>query len=394
MALLNEFNSLNSNTIALPPAEATRLLRLRYFDTFGPLQRYFKTFGFMPLNSRGRFITQQFKFKPFMWSRYQPCGTDTRRVATLESREWVPCDIESAFIMCTDFVNSCFSHYTKFRNGSINDDQMMDILDEMMEELLPVSIKSLRVLQFMGMFHTWAFGGAGLKSPDLTTDDLRQINTYIDICPGLLYTLSQTKPTCDAFRDETQVTDENGEECGWGGDAAKVLDRLMCCGQEETGELLSAINQGFINVAGQNAQFPVSDTFMPAVRRAFDSQTALSTQHFKMREVSAGGETANIYFYKGIPIVPISDINAMDPYLLTPAGNKFRTLFASLTVSRALQLGSSFGPMEDPEIGYKMQRSDDIFEKGQVKVLSMGLIANAVVDKSLVVWDYAILEAE
>lgn len=235
----------------------------------------------------------------------------------------------------------------------------------------------------MGQFFS---NQAGLvKNPNVSFEDQGRFAKQEAACQGLLWYLTQNIPSCEVFNgtDYTSCLNLN--------DILSMLERLRCCARDKDAAFGQIVDLGYM--PGNSEATPVmlvSGNLYGRLTGAFTGLQNLNSPQFsplaKMEVPGLDGSRYTLYTYHGIPIVPLSIINAWDAQY-----QGIRTQFAAMTVAGNIEFGSNFAGTlvsgVDEPVAFQIARKPGLENENVVQIKSAALTDVNVINPELLVWD-------
>ena len=384
----------NANQIFYKAKELNAFERLPYQDDFAFYQNNFGIYRHMSLTSMYTYKITRVRGVPFMWQSLTACSFDHTGSLRTSIEEITPSRAYVKERFCQDeLFDSCFEQLIEYKNG----DMMLDaegqrIFQKTIEELVANAAYGARLNLTMGQVFDPAAvtfrEQIGDNVPTATIQDLfTRTHTTSKGWVKLFADLAVHYPWLN-LANLLPSTSFTGED--FTGDVLDFYDNLK---DNAPRELKSLVNRGGVARGGSAAFKPlflVSDSIHAAVVKQYISQrteAALNEGGRISRETVANGDSMPqvVYHIDGmIPVIPISDISEYDKYL------NGTTHFGGIVASGNIQLGNSFGPINNVEDGIAMiiEQNKSISNDapyGAYHFQSVGLFASALADPNYAV---------
>jgi len=344
-------------------------------------------FKYVNYNAKGKnFRKHTFIDDEFMWTKAnRGCKKTPTGNIWLNSEGYMqPCAVEMYIEFCPkEFFDTCFQQLiTWTQSGWIDYDEatLRRIIMMAINRLARSAQRGLDSLNLLGGL----FDLAGEMNTELATDqyDYKVIERLIDMnssCEGLLSKITNYYSECIVDCLPKKLSGDCWNQL----DICKLFEDLFC---KATPELQSAITNGGVPFGnnGQKPLFVVSSNITNSLMGKFKELQATQMQNnskflLDMRRETLLGQTRTVYTICGVDVVPLDEFCSWGKYL------KGEFVFAALTLSENMQLGSNFVNPNgaNGDIGFELERETSIKggAKGMYYMCSEALIGNDLADK-------------
>ena len=334
--------------LAFPTKELNYLLRQEVYDTFSFYQSQYGIYSFMKITKDLKYKIHSMDALPMVFQKYRSCHVDPLGNIELNVREITPCKGVALTEFCNDeLLESCFSHF-------FNWDGMGPLeLDENGAEMFRMLTEKILETFVIGARLTLTASGVydinSVTFKESVTEEVKNMfRKTADTCQGwLAYVKMLGKDAAYPHLNVQGLLNANNfNGRNYTGSIEAVLDGLI---ENSTDDLGSIIDQGGISGLSANGSgviFKLSTFLFKAMVKEYRHRcedVLCLNKRLSMEEADWMGRKVKVYFFDGIPIVPIDDMNEYDKHL------KNNTHFAILTVAGNVNLGASFNDI--PMIG-------------------------------------------
>lgn len=374
----------SNGQITLDQKTVNLLLMERFANTLLPYQNALGVFNFMELNQAKKYIRHRTNVKGAFWQPHVPCGPTAQGGMAITSVAVEPCALDFFMEICSEMWGTCFQYLDRFNaGGNVTTEDVDRIIALATKDISNTAARELLAVHFLGQFFS---NQAGLvKNPNVSFEDQGRFAKQEAACQGLLWYLTQNIPSCEVFNgtDYTSCLNLN--------DILSMLERLRCYARDKDAAFGQIVDLSYM--PGNSEATPVmlvSGNLYGRLTGAFTGLQNLNSPQFsplaKMEVPGLDGSRYTLYTYHGIPIVPLSIINAWDAQY-----QGIRTQFAAMTVAGNIEFGSNFAGTlvsgVDEPVAFQIARKPGLENENVVQIKSAALTDVNVINPELLVWD-------
>ncbi len=370
--------------ITLDQKTINLLLMERFANTLLPYQNALNVFNFMELNRAGKYIRHRTNISGAFWQPHVPCAVTPQGGMAITSVAVEPCALDFFMEICSEMWGTCFEYLDRFNSdGSISTEEVDRIIALATKDISNTAARELLAVHFLGKFFSNQEGL--VANPNVSIENQTSFASQEAACTGLLWYLTQNIPSCEVFNGIDYSSCNNLE------DILAMLERLRCCAHDQDPNFGQIVDLGFM--PGNSEATPVILVSGNLYGRLTGSYTGLqnivSPQFSPMgkQEVTGlDGAKYTLYTYHGIPIVPLSIINAWDAQY-----TGIRTQFAAMTVAGNIEFGSNFAGTlvsgVDEPVAFQIARKPGLENENIVQIKAAAITDVNVINPELLVWD-------
>ena len=384
-----KFGAGRNGSIVLESRTTNEFLQNEFADTMLPYQRALMPFRFMQMGKNGKVIQNRISVNGVFWQPKKPCNIDTGGKVVISSTETEPCAISAGMELCSELLGTCLEHMDNYApDGSVATTEF----EQQFENIIRNDFSNNAASELLGLL----MGGqyySGLSSTlsasgDLTGDDLTRFTAQEASCQGLLKFLKTNIESCGVIGETDYTTCENTS------DILALLERLFCCAREKNASFRRIVDMGYRAAAsGRKPIFLVSDNLYGKFQSAYYAlQNVQSAQFSPLTKATVGDY--DLFYYKGIPIAPISIGVWDDHYKVTATGDAVKTQFVALTVSENIEISTNYATEQilgvDEPVSIVITKDPDPRRPNTFVLATNALVKVNIVNPELLVYDVTI----
>lgn len=356
----------------------------RYANTLLPYQNALRVFSFMELNKAKKYVRHRSNVVGAFWQPHVPCGPVAAGSLAITTQAVEPCALDMYLALCSEMWGTCLDWMDTYNSGGeVNTDDFNRVFDIAFKDLTNRAARELLSILFLGQFFSSQTGLTA--NPNVAYEDSSRWASQEAACSGLLWYLTQNIPSCEVFNG-TDFTSCNNLE-----DILAMLERLRCCARDKNADLAQIVDLGYM--PGTDESAPVlllSANLYGRLTGSYSGLQNIVSPTFsplgKTEVTGLNGAKYVLYTYHGIPVVPVSAINAWDSYY-----TGMKTQFAAMTVAGNIEFGTNFAESlvtgVDEPVAFKIARKPGLREENVVEIKSSALLDVNVINPELLVWD-------
>jgi len=370
--------------ITLDQRTVNLYLMERFANTLLPYQNALQVFSFMELNQDKQYIRHRSNLTGAFWQPHVPCKKTPQGSMAINSVAANPCALDFFMEICSEMWGTCFQYMDRFNSdGTVTTPDFDRIFSLAYKDISNTAARELLSVLFLGKFFS---NQAGL-TPNINVayEDQVAFAKEEAACTGLLWYLTQNIPSCEVFNGIDYTSCNNLQ------DILAMLERLRCCARDSDANFGQIVDLGFMPGTGEAAPvILVSGNLYGRLTGSWTGLQNISSPAFspigKVEVAGANGSKYLLYTYHGIPVVPISAINAWDSKYTAMS-----TQFVAMTVAGNIEFGTNFAGslvagIEEP-VAFEIARKPGLENKNIVQVAASALLDVNVINPELLVWD-------
>lgn len=356
----------------------------RFANTLLPYQNALRVFSFMELNRNKKYIRHRSNITGAFWQPKVPCGPVSAGSMAITTTAVEPCELDFYMEICSEMWGTCLDWMDQYNaDGSISTEDFNRVLEVAFADLSNGAARELLSILFLGNFFN---AQSGLTpNANMSYEVQTRFAAQESACTGLLKYLTDNIPSCEVFNGIDYTSCNNLE------DILAMLERLRCCARDKDANFAQIVDLGYM--PGTDEAAPVMLVSGNLYGRLTGSYTGLQNVNSPMfsplgkQEVRGlNGAMYTLYTYHGIPVIPVSAVNAWDAQY-----TGIRTQFAAMTVAGNIEFGTNFAGslvtgVEEP-VAFQIARKPGLREQNIVEIKSAALIDVNVINPELLVWD-------
>lgn len=369
--------------------------RNMFQDDFGFYQRNFSTFKYMQLDKQNKYTIHRPRANWMMWQPLNACNYDPAGMVRIGKTSLEPTPAYVHQKWCWDeLFDSCYEQMLQyFQDGALElSPEGERVFRDLVQEILTAAAYGSRIANITGQLYEGESVEFQTQVGDnaVTVEIKDLFNKVQNVTKGVLKLMQDT-----ATSEGREHLDLNGLLAGsdftdqqYTGDVLALFDSVKAQAPKPLRQL---INRGGVVRAGGEVFIPqviVSDSMHAAIAQQYISEGEKVAQNMmRLTKRTFGAENSPtpqaVYYIDGtIPVIPLSEINEPDRYLTGT------THFFGIVGSNVLQLGNSFGAIENIEDGIGMLIEKIVTNEngnlGSYVFTTHGLFANAIADADYV----------
>ena len=373
-----------NGAIVLDNNSVNQYLVDRFTNTLLPYQNALQVFSFMEMNQAQKYIRHKTNLSGAFWQPHVPCGVTAQGGLAITSVAADPCVLDFFMEICSEMWGTCFAYMDQYNaDGTITTDAFDKVFANVTKDLTNTAARELLSVMFLGKFFSSQSGL--VNNPNVSYENQAAYARQEAACTGLLTYLTNNVPSCEVFNgiDYTACNNLN--------DILAMLELLRCCARDKDSAFGQIVDLGYM--PGTTEAAPVIILSANLYGRMTGAYSGLALQNSptfsplgRMEVTGLNGAKYNLYTYHGIPVVPISAINAWDSQYTGMA-----TQFAAMTVAGNIEFGTNFAGSlvagVDAPVGFKIARKPGLESENIVQIKSSALVDVNVINSDLIAWD-------
>lgn len=370
--------------ITLDQKTVNLFLMDRFANTLLPYQNALQVFSFMEMNQDKKYIRHRSNLSGAFWQPHVPCNLTAQGGLAITSVAAEPCALDFFMELCSEMWGTCFSYMDRFNSdGSISTEDFDRLFAGVTKDLTNTAARELLSVLFLGKFFSNQVGLTA--NPNVSLENRTAFAAQESACTGLLWYLTQNIASCEVFNGIDYTSCNNAQ------DIIAMFERLRCCARDQDAGFGQIIDLGYMPGTDEAAPVMlVSANLYGRLTGTYTGLQNLSSPQFspigKIEVAGLNGSRYSLYTYHGIPIIPVSAINAWDAQY-----NGIATQFVAMTVAGNIEFGTNFAGTlvsgVDEPVAFQVARKPGLQNQNVVQVKSSALIDVNVINPELLVWD-------
>jgi hypothetical protein len=377
-------------------------MEAEYNDNFGFYQQNFGVYSYMTLTKKLKYKIHYMEGLPLLWQPNNSCSWSPMGGVQWGNKEIIPCEAKMQVENCHDeLYTSVYESFLNWeRSGRVNfDPAYIRVVNEFVNTIGKNATLGARMTLTAGQLFD---GVTETFKTDTATNIETMFKTSVGVCQGWIDLLIDTA-AADATKSHLDggyvttddISADSTQFVGDSRDSLALYDQILAASPQP---LYDAVIEG--GIGGFGPQFYPLFLVSPSIYRKIDldykaQRSATATNEPRIRKEAftvqgvRGARTIYVYMIDETVVVPIHEPAHFTRHLTgTPH-------FAYLTVSGAIQLGSSFTSLPvvgRSDVAMMVQFSDQLEDLGKAKMASNALFATAINDTDFICGDYLYAE--
>ena len=383
-----KFGAGRNGSFLLESRTTNEFLQNEFAETMLPYQRALKQFKFMQMGKNGKVIQNRISVNGVFWQPKKPCNIDTGGKVVISSTETEPCAVSAGMEICSEMLGTCLDHMETYDpNGNTDTSEF----EQRFEGVIRNDFSNNAASELLGLL----MGGQYYSkiseispSSELSGDDLARFTAQENACEGILRFLKNNIASCGVIGETDYTLCESTD------DILALLERLFCCAREKNASFRRIIDMGYrAAVSGRKPIILVSDNLYGKFQGAYYALQNVQSAQFSPLTKSTVGDY-DLFFYKGIPISPVSVGVWDDRYKVTATGDAVKTQFVALTISENIEFSTNYATEQvlgvDEPVSMVITKDPNPRRPNTFVLTTNALIKVNVVNPELLVYDVTI----